>query len=123
MDSGRREDFMKRSLLIIGVTVVITLAVVFGLRVSADALAVIIGVILGIMAGVPTTVLAIFIMTRQRQGLNGGLHPGAAQPPVVVINATDRPALASPSTPALPLTYPAESIRKWTVIGDTETDS
>lgn len=115
---------MKRALLIIGVAFAITLAVVFGTRVSADALAVIVGVILGIFAGIPTTVLVIFVMTRQRPGLNSGGPPQmSAQPPVVVINATDRTALSSPATPSLSLPYSTEPTRKWTVIGDTETDA
>jgi hypothetical protein len=114
---------MKRALFIIGLTFAITLAIVFGTRVSADALAVIVGVILGIFAGIPTTVLAVFIMTRQRPGLNSGGPPQmSAQPPVVVINATDRTALTSPSTLPLSLPYSTEPTRKWTVIGDTETD-
>jgi hypothetical protein len=46
----------------------------------------------------------------------------SAQPPVVVINATDRTALTSPSTLPLSLPYSTEPTRKWTVIGDTETD-
>jgi hypothetical protein len=115
---------MKRSFLIIGIVFAITLAVVFGARVSADALAVIVGVILGILAGIPTTLLVIFIMTRQRQGLNsGGPAQVSSQPPVVVINATDRTSLASPASPPLSLSYPTDPARKWTVIGDTETES
>ena len=53
--------YMKRSFLIIGVIFVITLAVVFGLRASADAMAVVIGVILGVAAGIPTTLLLVFV--------------------------------------------------------------
>ena len=117
-----REDFMKRGLLIIGVIFAIALAIVFGTRVSADALAVIVGVVLGIVASVPTTLLAIFILTRQRQGLDRGLPQAPQQPPVVIINATDKTALTPPSTPALSLPYPSDAARKWTVIGDTETD-
>ena len=114
---------MKRSLLIIGIAFAVTLAIVFGTRVSADALAVIVGVILGILAGIPTTLLVIFIMTRQRPGLNSGASPYmSSQPPVVVINAADRPAMAAPATPALALPYSTEPTRKWTVIGDMETE-
>ena len=113
---------MKRGLLIIGVIFAIVLAIVFGTRVSADALAVIVGVVLGIVASVPTTLLVIFILTRQRQGLDRGLPQAPQHPPVVIINATDKTALTPPSTPALSLPYPSDAARKWTVIGDTETD-
>lgn len=114
---------MKRNLFIIGIVFAITLAIVFGTRVSTDALAVIIGVVLGIVAGIPTTLMVIFIMTRQR-GLNpAGPAQVSPQPPVVVINATDRASLASPTSPPLSLPYPAEPTRKWTLIGDTDTES
>jgi hypothetical protein len=112
---------MKRALLIIGVAFAMTAAVVFGMRVSADALAVVIGVILGIAASVPTTLLVIFILTRQRPGLDKGVGPTPSNsPPVVVINTSDRASLAAPS--ALPTPYLTDPTRKWTVIGETETD-
>lgn len=113
---------MKRGLLIVGVTFAIVLAIMFGTRVSADALAVIVGVVLGIVASVPTTLMVIFIMTRQRQ-LDKSWPQVAQQPPVVVINATDKPALAPSANPALALPYPSDPTRKWTVIGDTETEA
>ena len=111
---------MKRGLLVIGLVFAITFAIVFGTRISADALAVIVGVILGIGAGIPTTLLAIFIMTR-RQGLDRNLPPSPQQPPVVIVNAPDRTALSAP--PALPAPYSSDLARKWTVIGDSETES
>lgn len=110
---------MKRSFLIIGIVFAITFAIVFGTRISADALAVIVGVILGIGAGIPTTLLAIFIMTR-RQGLDRNL-PSSSQPPVVIVNTPDRTSLSAP--PALPAPYASDLARKWTVIGDSETES
>jgi hypothetical protein len=114
---------MKRGLLFIGVAFGITLAVIFGTRISPDALAVIVGVILGIAASVPTTLLVIFVVSR-RQGLQSGIQPQTpSQPPVVIINATDKTALTSPSTPALSLPYPGDPSRKWTVIGDMETEA
>ncbi|MBE7471411.1 MAG: hypothetical protein DPW09_04810 [Anaerolineae bacterium] len=114
---------MKRGLLIIGIVFAVTFGVVFGTRVSADALAVIVGVVLGILAGIPTTLLAVFIMTRQRSGLAPGSPQATGHPPVVVINAADRTALTSPSTPPLALPYPSEATRRWTVIGDVDTES
>jgi hypothetical protein len=112
---------MKRGLLLIGITFAVTLAVVFGARVSADALAVIIGVLLGVVASIPTTVLVVFVLTRQRQGADRGLPQTAQQPPVIIVNAPDRTSLPSP--PALPAPYSADPTRKWTVVGDMETNS
>jgi hypothetical protein len=112
---------MKRSLLIIGIIFAITLAVIFGVRVSPDAMAVVIGVILGVAATIPTTLLLVFVLTRQQNKLEKSAQQMPSQPPVFVINAADKPHSYPP--PALPAPYPpAENGRKWTIIGDTETD-
>ncbi len=112
---------MRRSLLVIGIAFAVALAIVFGTRVSADALAVIIGVILGVVASIPTTLLVVFVLTRPRPGAERGLPPTSLQPPVVIVNAPDRTTLSSP--PALPAPYSADPVRKWTVVGDTETEA
>jgi hypothetical protein len=113
---------MKRNLLIIGVAFAITLAIIFGTRISPDALAVVIGVLLGIAASVPTTLLVVFILTRQQNRLEKSAQPMFQQPPVFVINAGDKPQPLAP--PALPAPYlsAADTGRKWTVIGDVDTD-
>ncbi len=111
---------MKRNLLIIITAIAITITAIFSLRASVDALAVVIGVVLGVGASVPTTLLITYILTRPHN--NQGLAQQAGlsgQPPVVVINTQDKPAVAgSAMLPAL--TTPAQN-RKWTVIGDVET--
>jgi hypothetical protein len=111
---------MKKGLLIIGIVFAITAAVVFGTRVSADALAVVVGVILGVAASVPTTLLVVFILTRPRPGDRNGMT-SSPSPPVIVVNAAERSALTAP--PALPAPYPIEPARKWTVIGEAETEA
>lgn len=110
---------MKRGVLIFITVFAVTLAIVFGLRASADALAVIIGVVLGVLASVPTTVLLVYAMLRGRQqpAING-MPPH--QPPVVIINAGDRATGAAP--PVLPASLSATSPRQWTVIGDVDSD-
>ncbi len=115
---------MKRGFLIIGLTFVMTLAVVFGFRASADAMAVVIGVILGVAAGIPTTLLMVYVMTRQQNKLDKTSQT-PPQPPVFVINAGDKQPYNSSNSfpPALPMPHASnQSGRKWTVIGDTETD-
>ena len=112
---------MKRSLLIIGITFAITLAVMFSVRVSPDAIAVVIGVVLGVAASIPTTLLFIYLLTRRQHELDKTPQQMPPQPPVFVINAADRSQLQPP--PALPAPFPQpENGRKWTVIGDAETD-
>lgn len=110
---------MKKGLLIIGVVFTITATIVFGARVSADALAVVVGVILGVAASVPTTLLVTFILTRTRPGDRNAMA-APPSPPVIVVNAAERSALAAPALPAP--AYPPEPARKWTVIGEVETE-
>jgi hypothetical protein len=117
--------FMKRAILIMGVVFMITLAIVFGLRVSADALAVVIGVILGIVASVPATALVVYMLMRPRpNNYQQSYSPQAPQqPPVVIINASDpNRQLGAGPPPAWPSPGPTVQARKWTVIGDTDTE-
>jgi hypothetical protein len=112
---------MKQIILIVATTSVVTLAIVFGIRASTDALAVIIGVVLGVVASVPTTFLITYMLTRTHS--NQASAPPqhfSPHPPVVVINATDKPGLSMP--PTLPAPGPVVQGRRWTVIGDTDTD-
>ncbi|GAB4450562.1 MAG: hypothetical protein Kow0031_33080 [Anaerolineae bacterium] len=110
---------MKRGILLFIGLFALTLAVVFGLRASADAIAVIIGVVLGVVASVPTTVLLTYALLRSRNQPEAVTPP--YQPPVVVINAGDRqPTGSAPMTLPAPLAGP--SPRQWTVIGDVDSD-
>ncbi len=111
---------MKKGLLVVGVTFAVTAAVVFGTRVSADALALVVGVILGVTASVPTTLVVVFILTRPRPGERNGIA-APPSPPVIVVNAAERNAATAP--PALPAPFPAEPARQWTVIGEVETEA
>lgn len=112
---------MKHALLIISAAFSVTLAIILGLRISADALAVIVGVILGVLAGVPTTLLVVFVFMRRQSHAEQSRYPAAQHPPVVVINTNDKPPGGSPA--ALPPPYPLSGTRKWTVVGDEETGS
>lgn len=108
---------MKRGLLITAILFAVTLAVMIGLRLSTDALAVIIGVLFGIAASVPATLLLLFLMMRQqKQELP---PPMTGYPPVVVINGQEKGPTYAP--PALPSFTNGTGSRKWTVIGDEET--
>ena len=111
---------MKRSLLIIALAFTITVAAIFSIRASADALAVVLGVILGVAASVPTTFMVTYLLTRPRANTEAAPPHFPHQPPVVVINASDKAAM--PSQPALPALPSPAHARKWTVIGDSDTD-
>ncbi len=115
---------MKRSFLLIGLTFAITLAVMFGLQASVDALGVIIGVVLGVAASVPTTALVVFMLTRARPGQERGQPTMGQSPPVVIVNPPERTSLPAASPPSYLPFYPSETAaRRWTVIGDTDTDT
>jgi hypothetical protein len=80
---------MKKFLFVAGTAFAVTLAIVVGVRMSPDALAVIIGVVSGVLASVPTTAILVWVL-RQREKqieaqLTGSRYPGH-YPPVVVVN-------------------------------------
>ena len=104
----------------------VTLAVVIGSRMSAEAMAVVVGVVCGVAAGIPISVLILFILNRMGdhkdrpyEGLPGGRY--GAYPPVVVIQG---------GTPAsnnlLPPYYPTQAMvqepaqRQFRIVGEDE---
>ena len=113
---------MKRGLFFLGFSVVITLTIVLTTRVSADALAVIVGLLLGILASLPATLLLIFVMTRQQNKVERPLNQLPQHPPVVVVNASEKSSGYS-AAPALPAPQGINGRRQWTIIGDQETDN
>lgn len=112
---------IKQGLLFITLAFVISLTLVVGWRVSTDALAVIIGVVLGIVASVPTTILLLFILTRQQHKLNQQAYHSPQHPPVIVVNTADT-TQNQPYPLALPTPHAPNGARKWTVIGDMDTE-
>jgi len=70
----------------------VTLAVVIGNRMSAEAMAVVVGVVCGVAAGIPMAVLIMLVLTRGRQreeddawAREAPYGRQGAYPPVVVI--------------------------------------
>ncbi|MEM7343104.1 MAG: hypothetical protein AAF485_02585 [Chloroflexota bacterium] len=113
---------MKRFVYIICIIFAVSLAVVIGIRLSADALAVVMGVVLGILATIPTAGLVAYIFSRQFTRVERMPYQmSPQQPPVVVVNGTEQRA-SSNTLPALPAPTSLEPTRKWTVIGDVETE-
>jgi hypothetical protein len=71
----------------------IALAVIIGQRMSTDAMAVVIGVAVGVAASVPTSLLLVALLRRQRSDERsswrqetGPAYPQLQQPPVIVLN-------------------------------------
>lgn len=79
---------MSKILSIAGVVFAVTLAAVIGVRLSADAMAVVVGIVCGVLASIPTTAILVWVL-RQRdkqfeaQWQRNGL---GSYPPVVVVN-------------------------------------
>lgn len=94
---------LKHVVLAMAVAFGVTLAIMVGKEMSAEAMAVVIGVVCGVLAAVPTTVLLMLVLAKsERPKQDVGHehrpeHTGAgAYPPVVVIQG------GGPSSPALP---------------------
>jgi len=81
---------MHRAIVLIVLGFAITLAAVVGMRMSAEAMAVVVGVVCGVAAAIPMSLLLLAAAQRRRVGLDeptygpsSGRQP--AYPPVVVI--------------------------------------
>jgi len=105
------------------------LALVIGRRMSTDAMAVVIGVAVGVASSVPTSLLLMALLRRERVlgSLQGGGERGgqalAPPPSVVVLNASDLVG-ARREAPQIPLP-PVDLIqdggmRRLRVIGEDE---
>jgi len=58
---------MKKIVIGLAAAFAVTLAVVIGKQMSADAMAVVVGVVCGIGASIPTSLLMLFVITRKEQ--------------------------------------------------------
>jgi len=119
---------MKRFLYISGIVFVITLAVVMGTRMSADALAVVIGIICGVLASIPTSAMLVWVMRQRDKQVEmqmGAMRPfGGQYPPVVVVNGQGTNGYGSAyPTPALSAGSPPLGGRSFKVIGQENTET
>jgi len=73
----------------------ITLAIVVGKRMSAEAMAVVVGVVCGVAASIPTSLLLLVVARRDRQPEENRAMSGMERsyPPVVVIQGGGQPGL------------------------------
>jgi hypothetical protein len=100
----------------------VTLAIVVGKKMSAEAMAVVIGVVCGILAAVPTSILLLVVLTRQdrqRQEPEEDQGRQGAYPPVVVIQGGSSPALPpGPQAGYWPVQAPGPPVqREFHVVG------
>lgn len=76
-----------------GILFLITLAIVIGLQMSSEAMAVVIGVIFGVAASIPTSLLIVAVTWRREQRMTSGTNgtrrrpaQEALPPSVVIVN-------------------------------------
>jgi hypothetical protein len=110
------------------------LALVIGRRMSTDAMAVVIGVAVGVASSVPTSLLLVALLRRERAltSMSGGAERGGGylgaqapvQPPsVVVLNASDLAGMRreAPPAPLPPVGWVQDGgLRRLRVIGEDE---
>ena len=101
----------------VGITLfLITLAVVIGVRMNTEAMAVVIGVIFGVAASIPTSLVIVAVMWRREQravsSRNGSLRRAgqeALPPSVVIVN----PGSAGPANPYRQPAYLPQPDLQW----------
>jgi|GEM_PF-1091054 len=120
----------------LGLAFAITLAVVVGQRLSAQAMAVVIGIIAGVAASIPTSLLVVWVTSRltlPRAAFEAPLRAEPRERQIVVMQAPPAPAYAGPNGYAAPAggggyaqaAYPANGYggqpalppRRFTVVG------
>jgi len=121
---------MKRTVAIVGAAFAVALAVVVGNRMSADAMAVVVGVACGVLASVPTSLLLIWALGRRGRAVSegersGNVRGGNQYPPIVVVNPGS--GYHVPGYGSLPGLPPAASLpipsgpRSFRVVGEEAT--
>jgi len=90
-----------RIVVVLGLVFAIALAVVVGRRMSAEAMAVVVGIVCGVAASIPTSVLLLVVLTRRERSRDMADSQAHLQsyPPVVVIQG-GAPQALSPGMPA-----------------------
>lgn len=97
---------MKRAIIAMALAFFVTLAVVVGSRLDAEALAVVVGIVASIAAGVPTSILLLVVLARRDRAPDEGVgYRARSYPPVVVIQGDQ----ASPLPYQPP--FPASTVR------------
>jgi hypothetical protein len=107
----------------LGLIFAITLAVVVGKQMSAEAMAVVVGIVCGVAAAIPTSVLLLVVLTRRDRRRVEELQQQARQgnyPPVVVIQGGTPQALPTgPQAGYWPAVSPGPPVhRQFHVVGE-----
>ena len=114
---------MKRYGFIAGAGIILIVAIIISLKLSTDALAVVIGMGLGMLASVPTSLILFYFLMRPQQtnAQNQSQLSGTQQPPVIVVNGGQPQTLNSPP-PGYQIQVPPARQRTFTIVGEEETE-
>jgi hypothetical protein len=116
---------MKKFFAIIAIVFSVSMATVIGFRLSADAMAVIIGIVCGVLASIPTSVILVWVLRqrdKQYELQNGQMRQGQ-YPPVVVVNGNGTPSTSGMMPSAPLLTTGGNGTRDFKVIGQERTEA
>lgn len=101
----------------------VTVGAMVGMRLTSEALAVVVGVVCGVLASIPTSILLLIVSRRQASGSPApSRQPQPTYPPVIVINPNASP----PDRPSYPLFEPPDGRpagylpRQFRIIGGEE---
>lgn len=113
---------MKQALIVVGLIFAIALAVVVGKKMSAEAMAVVVGVVCGVAAAIPTSILLLVVFTRRDRQQLGEMEARSRQhssPPVIVIQGGSPQALPpGPQAGYWPAAQPGPAVnREFHVVG------
>ena len=111
-----------RVLVVVGLIFAIALAIIVGKRMSAEAMAVVVGVVCGVAAAIPTSILLLVVFTRRDRQRVDDVEPRQGQqaaPPVVVIQGGAPQALPpGPQAGYWPAPQPGPAVnREFHVVG------
>lgn len=112
---------IKHVLMLVGLVFAITLAIVVGKKMSAEAMAVVVGIVCGVAAAIPTSVLLLVVITRRDRQQSADIDARSRQyssPPVVVIQGGAPQALPGPQAGYWPSAQPGPAMnREFHVVG------
>jgi len=114
---------MRMVLVVVLLAFAVTLALVVGARLSAEALGVVVGVACGVAAGIPMSVLLLAALNRRSdasaaRGATPGTQQPASYPPVVVIQG-GTPAPNNLLAPYYPSSIEAAP-RRFRIVGEDD---
>ena len=117
---------MKKFLFVVGVAFAVTLAVAVGVRMSPDAMAVVVGIVCGMLASIPTSAILVWtlrVRDKQLEAQLGSARQYGQYPPVVVINGQQPSGTNGSHGPQPALLNGGQGARNFKVIGQENTES